>query len=532
MKTLLSLFVIFLFTSQTIFADSTYIRYQEPELLSYEELVSLSKNPYPSTNLQTKIDKLFTTPIISNEAYYSGVKPRNLRKAKLGPFIRLVSWNIEKSIGLEQAIVAFTDEVKFQGLIDPYQYPPGSKQFREIMDQRDWLEKADIIVLQEMDIGVKRSQYKNSVKELADALGMNYVYGVEQLEIDPVNLGLKEAFMYEDGSLNEELYKTFKVNSEQYKGLFGSAVLSRYPIKNVELFQLKYQAYDWYHEEKSRIPFLEKVKRSAAKNVFLEKLFREMKIGGRVFLRVDLHVPELPNETLTVINVHLEVKCTAKKREVQMKEILNYIYDVKNPVVLAGDFNSVGGDMSPTSVKREIRRMGTDPTFLFSQAVAYLTPEGMALNIGRAFSNLTKNFQNPTSFHIPIIAPNRVKGLFKAIEQFKFYDGKRFDFRGDKKRSINQKARKLSNSNERDSVGFKMTFEWDRTFFNAIGKYRLDWIFVKPVQLFDPKDVYGSYRFAPHYAITLEEMNTRLSPKISDHSPIAVDLPLEEPRII
>ena len=114
-----------------------------------------------------------------------------------------------------------------------------------------------MIVLQEMDIGVKRSDYIDAAGDLARALKMNYAYAPEQLEIDPVYLGL-EKIHYEDGSVDQEQTDYYAANPAQYKGVFGIAVLSRYPIKKAEAFQLKSVAYDWFAGEKNKVGFVEK----------------------------------------------------------------------------------------------------------------------------------------------------------------------------------------------------------------------------------------------------------------------------------
>lgn len=505
------------------------IRYQAPEFLTYSELVSLSSNPAPGGALEEKAQKILNTPIISNEAYFSGAKPYRPQDAQLGRFLRVVQWNIEKSMKLPNAILAFTDPKAFEELIDTQRIAPGSPEYMEILKQRQRLENADLIILQEMDIGMKRSEYRNAAKELAEALKMNYVYGTEQLEIDPLNLGI-EKFEDEAGIEDKELQKLFEVDPQKYKGMFGSAILSRYPIMNVKFFQLRNQVYDWYNGEKVPVSVLEKARRRGAKAVFLEKVFREMKIGGRVFLQADLYVPDLPEKKLSVVNIHLEIKCKPKAREIQMAETLSHIIEIKNPVIVAGDFNSAPTDLSPTSVRREIRNLATDPTFWFTQAVRIMSPQGIFLGPLHFISNQTANFQNPTGRHIPLIYPNRVKGLFKLIEDYQFYDSHRFDFRGNSERSINQKKALLANSNQRDRVGYKMTFTTDRTIASLLGKYRLDWVFVKAF-LQDPKDDSGPYRFAPHFAQTLEEMNDGLKERISDHHPSVVDLPFDEPKI-
>jgi hypothetical protein len=43
-----------------------------------------------------------------------------------------------------------------------------------------------VLVLNEADWGMKRTEYRNVTRELATALHMNYAYGVEFVEVDPV----------------------------------------------------------------------------------------------------------------------------------------------------------------------------------------------------------------------------------------------------------------------------------------------------------------------------------------------------------
>jgi len=198
---------------------------------------------------------------------------------------------------------------------------------------------------------------------------------------------------------------------------------------------------------------------------------------------------------------------------------------------MAGDFNSAPADLSPTSTVRIVERKAKDPTLWFSVAASQLTTHGLFINATRTISNFTKNYQNPMAKNVPIIAPNSTAGLFKAIQNFRFNDGHAFDFRGDPERSIGHKHGTLANSNHRDKRGFKTTFRVsNRPLIRVIGKYRLDWVFVKSF-LRDSKNKKGPYRFAPHFGRTLEEMNMVLKTRISDHQPNIVDLPFEEPPI-
>ena len=69
--------------------------------------------------------------------------------------------------------------------------------------------------------------------------------------------------------------------------------------------------------------------------------------------------------------------------------------------------------------------------------------------------------------------------------------------------------------------------EFERA-LGVVGKLKLDWILVK-AYLGSPRDDDGAYRFAPHFARTLGSINYSLPTRLSDHDPISVDLPFEEP---
>lgn len=505
-----------------------FIRHQDPEFMTYEELRQLSSNPHPGGDLEKKLARFWSTPVISNEAYYKGERPAQRKHLLLGNALRVVSWNIEKSYKISEAVEAFTDPIKFERQIDAGKAPAGSPERQILLGQQRKLMTADIVLLQEMDIGVKRSGYIDAPRELAEALRMNYAYAPEQLEVDPVMLGLEKLY-YDDKSVDDEAMQYFQVDEKKEKGAFGVAVLSRYPIKRAESFQLKTQPYDWYYSEKNKVGFLEQSRRLGAKTVLENEITREMKVGGRIYFRVDLHVPGLPLDTLTIINIHLEIKCQPEGRLAQMQEILSYIKDIKNPVIVAGDFNAAPSDLSPTSVPRVVKRTLKNPTTWFSLGVSYLTAYGFAINSTRTISNVTRNYQNPLARNVPVVAPNSLKALFETIEKFRFADGGAFDFRGDRDRSINGKDGALANSNQRDFKGFKTTFSVKRP-VGIWGKYRLDWFFVKSY-LKDPRDPHGPYKLAPHFGETLEELNTWLNAPISDHHPNVIELPLEEPKL-
>jgi len=509
-------------------AGGSYLRYQEPRFPTYEELRGLSLNPEPDRALKKRLDEFWRTPIISNEAHYRGAKPHHPKSDLLGPYLRVASWNVEKSFHIDEVIRLLKNKNSYNLMINPEKAELGSEQHEDMLRQRSRLLDADIFLFQEMEIGMKRSGYKNAAKELAEALNMNYAFAAQYLEVDPVALGTEELeFEDEDEAFQREAIEFFSIDPTQYKGIFGSAILSRYPIKYVEVRPLKTKPYDWYWGELKKVGMTERIRREGAKGIFKNIIQRELKVGNRHYFRVDLEVPELPEKTLTVINVHLEIKCQPKGRQAQMTEILSYVREINNPVILMGDFNMAPTDISPTTAGRILKRTASSPTTWFSLAMNVLTPHALLINMTRALSSFTKNLNDPTARHVPVVAPNSMKPFFKMMEGFRFADGGAFDFRGDRKRSVGGKTKQLSNSNQRGRKGFITSFRVLRP-IGIVGKYRLDWTFVKSY-LKDPQE--GPYRFAPHFGEVLEDMNFNLTLPVSDHAPHVVDLPFNEPNI-
>lgn len=141
-----------------------------------------------------------------------------------------------------------------------------------------------------------------------------------------------------------------------------------------------------------------------------------------------------------------------------------------------------------------------------------------------------RTLSDPTVAHVPVIAPNPGAEFFNRLKRFRFTDGAAFDFRGDRNRSIGRHTQTLANSNERGGKGFITTFELASTFL-GFGKFKLDWIFVKPPALTKPYDRKQPYVFAPHFGITLKDLNYSVQGRISDHDPLMVDLPFCEPPL-
>ena len=93
---------------------------------------------------------------------------------------------------------------------------------RRWLESVDHLKHADVIILNEMDIGMARSDQQHTTRLLAYYLGMNYAWGLEFVELtlgdksDRANLGPKEV---------------------NFHGLHGNAILSKCKISDGKIFR-------------------------------------------------------------------------------------------------------------------------------------------------------------------------------------------------------------------------------------------------------------------------------------------------------
>ncbi len=509
-----------------------YTRSSQPPLLSYQELVTLGKEETIDPALAAKVQTLLTTPFVNNEAYLSGTKPLRPDVKGMGPSLRLVEWNIERGVELDDITLAMTDKQAF--LAKVHSEAAGSTDKVKITDQEliaqmDALQSADVLVLNELDWGMKRSDYQAVVKVLADALRMNWAYGVEFIEVDPKVLGLQSFANVENANERKELEELFSVDKDRVVGLHGTAILSRYPLRDVKLAPFKYQAYDWYNEEK-KYGTVEAGKRKSASLIFGEEIVREVRRGGRTNLIATLDIPELPEKQVTIVATHLENRTTPKGRVKQLDELLEMVGPIHNPVVIAGDMNTTGTDGSVTTIRSAALKKLNSPSFWASQGIKYATGVGLAMDVATFGFKTTKFQGDPTASGVPLLASNPEQGFFKELDKYRFDDGTRIDFRGDAELSLSGRDGTLGNSNERASKGFVTTFSLPRT-LGAKGKFRLDWIFVKAYLKDDAKTA-DSYRFAPGFARTMDDTNEALNEPLSDHAAISVDLPIVRPSLV
>lgn len=504
--------------------EEPYTRYAQPEVFSYDELQALGVRGELSPQLDEKLRAVLTTPFVSNEAYYRGAKPHRPLIDGFGPALRVAHWNIERGIQVDRIKQLFSAPREFLNSLPPAK---DSAERKAVARQAEILRGADIIVLNEVDWGLKRSGYRAVISELGQALNMNWAYGIEFVEVDPINLGTEDFEGIEEAGEREKLVAEIQVDKAKLRGLHGTAILSRYPIREARLVPFETVGYDWFAGEHKRVAAIEKGKRAVAGTVFLERVSREIRRGGRTSLIATIDVPYLPEKRATVAAPHLENRTKPENRRKQMAELLTLLEENRNPVIIAGDLNTTLSDTQPTNIKREVYRRVGSSQFWANTGIKYATGVGLLYDVVKGGVNFFKNQQDPTAKDIPIVGPNPEAALFEDLEKFRFRDGTVFDFRGDKARTVNQTEGTLANSNQRDDKGFAVTYEVERTIGPA-GKLKLDWIFVKSY-LESPRSSGGPYRFAPHFPRTLEELNYSGEMRLSDHNPIVADLPFSEP---
>ncbi|HWY69194.1 MAG TPA: endonuclease/exonuclease/phosphatase family protein [Terriglobales bacterium] len=514
--------------------STEYTRNSRPPMLNYAELVTLSEQDPIDSTLAEKLQTLLTTPFVNNEAFHRGAKPIRQVCRQKNPCLRLIAWNIERGLQLDEIKLAFTNKSGFLSNAIPKssaekdapQVSAVSADREKLGAQIDILQSADLIVLNEVDWGMKRTEYRAVVKELGDALNMNWAYGVEFVEVDPKVLGRQSFADVKDEVKRKELEELFSVDQNRVLGLHGSAILSRYPIREAKLLPFKYQAYDWYKGEKG-YGTTESTKRKGASLAFGEEILREVRRGGRTNLIATLDVPDLPEGKLTVVAAHLENRTTPSGRRKEAEELLELLRPISNPVVVAGDMNTTGKDGSVSDIKSLAKKKAMDPQFWTTKGIKYATGVGIGMDIASFAFKSTKFQADPTTSGVPFLAANPEKGFFEYLDDFRFDDGTRVDFRGDAELSVSGRRGTLGNSNERAGKGFVTTFALPRT-LGAKGKFKLDWIFVKGY-LEQDTNIPESYRFAPTFARTMNELNGALEEPLSDHAPISVDLPLSQP---
>ena len=204
--------------------------------------------------------------------------------------IRIVDWNIDRGLRLGGVIEFLADA------------------------------KADLLILQEVDMNAKRTHRLNVAREIAQKLQMNYVFGREFQELTQ--------------------------GSRSSPAFHGQATLSPWPLSNSRV--LKFQRQSDFWRPRWYLPDVEP--------------FQE-RIGGRMALVVDVN---LAGRWLVSYNMHLESRGDASLRQAQLRECLrdSKQYKPSTPIVLAGDMNL---NVARINASSELKREDFDSPFTEQQ---------------------------------------------------------------------------------------------------------------------------------------------------------------------
>lgn len=452
--------------------------------LTFDELVKLSQTYKPQGELKAKLDNHLSMVYVVN---------RNNNYTLDKSYLRVVHWNVKRGYNISEIKEVFTDSNTYEKKYITNVKPKHRELFKKELNT---IATPDIISLNEVDIGMPRTKYKNIISELGDSLNWNYAYATEFVEVGP---------LFEKENVDETLYK----------GLHGSAIISKFPIVSAQVIRLP-DKFDWYKNEiiEKQSP-LEHFRKFGAKAIFSQRIeHKEVRHGGRQALIVDI---ELPNkEIVTVVSTHLEDRAYPDERFKQFKYLLENLKNKKTPVILTGDFNTSTTDTKPTNVVKEVKKRIRDPHFILRTVGTFFIPVVPPVLPGPALVAFSKllQYKDPFFPSIPVIFPNHERKFYIHLKGFKFNDGNVFDLSGDKERSSNGKKGLLANSNQRHWKGFKSTYKLEKP--RVIAYFKLDWFFIKPI---------GKH-FMPFNGRTLKTLNYSLRGLISDHNPISVDIRL------
>jgi endonuclease/exonuclease/phosphatase family metal-dependent hydrolase len=252
--------------------------------------------------------------------------------------LRVVDWNIDRGLKLP-AIIDFLADTR-----------------------------ADIFVLQEVDINAHRTHRLNIAREIARKLRLNYVFGREFVELT-------------QGTKTNPAYH-------------GQATLSRWKISNPRVIRFQRQSDFW--KPRWFKPNLQ---------TFQERL------GGRVALAAEINIAEA---SMLCYNLHLESRSNNELRLAQLTEVLrdSAKYDSAWLVILAGDLNlnasmpGIAGALAEAGFRDAVptARLATTPARHLLEAGrhidwAFLRGIGQAES-GKVHRSVTASDHYPISFEL------------------------------------------------------------------------------------------------------------------------------------
>jgi endonuclease/exonuclease/phosphatase family metal-dependent hydrolase len=223
--------------------------------------------------LERRIEAVLSAPIVTTadpgRTAASASRTRPADGAEGGQRVRAVHWNIEHGNHYQHIESALCGHAQ--------------------------LADADLVLLNEVDLGMARSGNRDVAADLAAALGLHVAFAPLFIE---TTVGRDDDALTAGSRENEE-------------ALFGIAILSRHPIGAVRVVPLPSPVGIQFDHERM--------------------------FGRHVALVATIERPGAP---FTAVSAHLEVLRTREHRAAQMRTLLEALAEVAGPVILAGDFNT------------------------------------------------------------------------------------------------------------------------------------------------------------------------------------------------
>jgi endonuclease/exonuclease/phosphatase family metal-dependent hydrolase len=243
-------------TPNGIAAAARDIRELIDGLRAYDSLALLRASRFYAER-GSAIESLLETPLDGSFApRYEGPPPATLR---------VVQWNVEKGL-------------RFDALASQLAKHP-------------ILSGADVVMLDEVDFGMARSGNRHVARDLAERLGMHWLFAPAHFE------------------LTKGVGADLEAPGENQVGLQGNTILSRVPLTGARIVGLP-DCFEPYH-------------------------FHEKRYGRRVGLVARVETAGGP---LTLAGAHLEVRNTPACRARQIRALLRAL--PAGPALVAGDFNA------------------------------------------------------------------------------------------------------------------------------------------------------------------------------------------------
>lgn len=482
-KTILILSLLVFFQSGIKAKTITNSNIEDFQFLEFREAQSLFKNIEPDASTVKKLDETLNTVFYKlNNTITTKKFPYDQKLQR--HFLRVCHWNLD-----------------------------GVESLNEVELQTELIKRNDIFILNSLSWGNPETNYRNITEDFAKTVGGEYVYVAEFLEMDPALLSYsappsnrKNPYLTDAPEQATNFKLGIKMDVEDFKGLQGNAIVSKFPIKASRIVRLP-ACYDWFEEEAKLLSLPRKEReRKAPKNRLGEGIVSKIRRGGRVALIADIALNK--TSEVTVISMQLENRTTPQCREEQMQFLLNSIKNIKTPIILGANLNNFEKNAAPTTIGKEVMNTVKDPQVLAGKVISTFNPFALPTSIFSLVVGGYRKKNNPTVSSVPIILRNKSAKLFEIIDEFKFQDGNSFDLSGTKDLNYNHTNKRLANSNERAGKGFIGTYETKKAI--GTGRYKTDWIFVKP----------NHKNYIPAYAQTINVGSAAM------HSPISAEIML------